>query len=137
MSLVSKTVSPGEKLTREQVAEVILQACPAKDYRDKKVLLIVPDGTRSAPVGLLFQTLHQQLGETTKALDVLIALGTHQPMSEAAICQRLEISEAERRETFRRVRFFNHAWNDPAALKRIGVIPADEISRLSNGPFAM
>jgi len=137
MSPISKTVSPGNALTSEQVAEVVAQACPVKDYRNRKVLLIVPDGTRSAPVGLLFQTLHRQIGEATQAFDVLIALGTHQPMSEAAICQRLEISEMERRETYRRVRFFNHAWNNPAALKRIGVIATEEISRLSNGLFAM
>ena len=137
MSPISKTVPPGNALTSEQVAEVVAQACPVKEYRNRKVLLIVPDGTRSAPVGLLFQTLHRQIGEATLAFDVLIALGTHQPMSETAICQRLEISEAERRETYRRVRFFNHAWNDPAALKRIGVIATEEISRLSNGLFAM
>src|SRR6058998_3524265 len=137
MSPISKTASPGSALTSEQVAELVAQTCPVKDYRNKKVLLIVPDGTRSAPVGLLFQTLHRQMSEATQVFDVLIALGTHQPMSETAIGQRLEISEAERRETYRRVRFFNHAWNDPSALKRIGVIPADEISRLSNGLFAM
>ena len=137
MSLVSKTAAPGHALTPDQVADVLAQACPPKDYRDKRLLLIVPDGTRSAPVGLLFQTLHRQMGEATQAFDVLIALGTHQPMSEPAICQRLEISETERRETYRRVRFFNHAWNDPAALKRIGVIATEEISRLSNGLFAM
>src|SRR5436190_7216594 len=134
--LLSKTASTST-LTHAQVRDLVEEACPAKDYRDKKVLLIVPDGTRSAPVVLLFQTLHQQVGEVTKTFDVLIALGTHQPMSETAICQRLEISESDRRESYRRVRFFNHAWNDPAALKRIGVIPADEISRLSNGLFAM
>src|SRR5207244_3416713 len=136
MTLVSKTALTCT-LTNAQVRDLIEEACPAKDYRDKRVLLIVPDGTRTAPVGLLFQTLYRQMGEVTKAFDVLIALGTHQPMSEAAICQRLEISEAERRETYRRVRFYNHAWNDPAALKRIGVIPVDEISRLSSGLFAM
>jgi len=137
MSPISKTASPGRALTPEQVAEVIAQACPAKDYRDKKVLLIIPDGTRTAPVGLLFQTLYRQMGDTTKAFDILIALGTHQPMSDAAICQRLEISTGERRETYRRVRFFNHAWNDPSSLRRIGVLPAGEISTLSNGLFAL
>src|SRR6266480_3613164 len=114
MSPISKTASPGRALTPEQVADVIAQACPAKDYRDKKVLLIIPDGTRTAPVGLLFQTLYRQVGDTTKAFDILIALGTHQPMSDAAICQRLEISEAERRDYFGAVRFFNHEWNNPA-----------------------
>src|SRR5438552_494787 len=136
MTLLSKTALTCT-LTYAQVRDLIEEACPAKDYRDKRVLLIVPDGTRSAPVGLLFQTLHRQMGEVTKAFDVLIALGTHQAMSETAVCQRLEISEAERRETYRGVRFFNHAWNDPAALKRIGVIAAEEIKRLSNGLFAM
>ncbi|PYJ81647.1 MAG: hypothetical protein DME22_20650 [Verrucomicrobia bacterium] len=137
MSPVYKTASVDSRLNREQVADVMAQACPAKDYRDKKVLVIVPDGTRTAPVGLLFQTLYRQIGETTKAFDILIALGTHQPMSEAAICRRLEISESERVETYRRIRFFNHAWNDPSALKCVGVIPAGEISKLSNGLFAM
>ena len=96
-----------------------------------------PDGTRTAPVGLLFQTLHQQIGGVTKAFDVLIALGTHQPMSEAAICQRLDISEAQRNETYRQVQFFNHAWDKPAALKQIGTIPGDEIKAMTDGLFAM
>jgi len=137
MSPVYKTAPAGSRLNPEQVADVMAQACPAKDYRDKKVLVIVPDGTRTAPVGLLFQTLYRQIGETSKAFDILIALGTHQPMSEAAICRRLEISESERAETYRRIRFFNHTWNNPSALKRVGVIPAGEISKLSNGLFAM
>src|SRR2546421_7672647 len=130
MSPVYKTASADSRLNREQVADVMAQACPAKDYRDKKVLVIVPDGTRTAPVGLLFQTLYRQIGETTKAFDILIALGTHQPMSEAAICRRLGISESDRTGMYRRIRFFNHAWNNPSALRRVGVIPAAEISRL-------
>ncbi len=137
MPVVSQIAPDGRRLTPQQVAEVIALACPAKDYRNKRVLLIVPDGTRTAPVGLLFQTLHGQLAEVTGAFDVLIALGTHQPMSEQAVCARLEISESERREAYRQVRFFNHAWNNPAALRRIGVIPADEIKELSGGLFAL
>src|SRR5262245_11242557 len=136
MTLLSKTSATGQ-VTDAQVRDLISEVCPAKDYRNKRVLLIVPDGTRSAPVGLLFQALHRQIGEATQAFDVLIALGTHQPMSERAIRQRLEISEPERRETYGRVRFFNHAWNDPAALKRIGVIAAEEIRQLSHGLFEM
>src|SRR5881296_3128849 len=101
MTLLTKTAFPGA-LTTAQVHDLIAQVCPAKDYRDKKVLLIVPDGTRTAPVGLLFRTLHGQFAEVTEAFDVLIALGTHQPMSEEAICRRLEITRAEREGRFRR-----------------------------------
>ncbi len=136
MNLIGKQAFPGQ-LGDAQVADVIARACLPDAYRDKRVLVIVPDATRTAPVGLLFQTLHRQIGAVTKALDVMIALGTHQPMSDAAICQRLEITEAERGGEYRRVQFFNHAWNSPAALREIGVIPAADISQLTNGLFAM
>src|SRR5437899_8035611 len=116
MSVVSKSAWPG-KLTDLQVAEVVGQALPVANYRDKRVLLIVPDHTRTAPVGLLFKAIFEQIGRATNALDVLVALGTHPPMSEEAIGDRLEISLAERRAQFARVRFFNHEWDNPAALK--------------------
>jgi nickel-dependent lactate racemase len=119
------------------VAELLAAVCPTKEYRNRKVLLIIPDGTRTAPIGLMFGALHQAIGSVTKAFDVLIALGTHQPMSEAAICQRLEITEAERRERYGGVRFFNHAWKDPGALRNLGTIGAEEIRELSGGRFAM
>jgi lactate racemase len=137
MSSIAQIAARGTSVTATQVAEVVAQACPVKDYKNKRVLVIVPDGTRTAPVGLLFKTLFAQIGEATTNFDVLIALGTHQAMSEAAICERLEISEAEHRSTYRKVRFFNHAWDNPDALKRIGTISAKEISELSGGLFSM
>src|SRR5436853_87216 len=133
----SRTAPSGSTVSPAEVAAIMNGACPAGDYRDKKILVIVPDATRTAPVGLLFRTLFEQIGGVTKNLDILIALGTHQPMSEAAICDRLEISAADRGGKYRSVRFFNHAWNDPSALKRVGVIPSAEISRLSEGLFGM
>ncbi len=135
--LISQTAPAGAGLSDDQVHRVVAQACPATKYTGKKVLLIVPDGTRTAPVGLLFKALHREIGSATQALDVLIALGTHQPMSEAAICQRLEISPEERAGQFGRVRFYNHAWNNPAALTKVGVIPASDIAQLTDGRFAM
>lgn len=134
---ISQTAPTGGALTAVQVADVLSQACPAKEYRGKKVLLIVPDGTRTAPVGLLFQTLHRQIAAVTGAFDVLVALGTHPPMSEDAICRRLDISASERSSTYARVKFHNHAWNDPAALTKIGSIPAAEIANLTGGLFSM
>src|SRR6185503_2943641 len=98
---------------------------------------IIPDATRTAPVGLLFKTIHEQIVAAAAALDILVALGTHQPMSEAAICERLEITLEQRQSAYRKVKFFNHAWNDPGALKNVGTIPASEINELSGGLFAM
>jgi lactate racemase len=124
-------------VTREQVAALLACACPPDSFRDQRLLLIIPDGTRTAPVGLIFKTLFAQLGGAARSLDVLVALGTHQPMTEEAICGRLEISLAERRSTYARVQFFNHEWDNPAALKNIGTIPARDIEELSGGLFSM
>lgn len=120
-----------------EVTELVAQACPAKEYRGKRVLLIVPDATRTAPIGVVFKALFEQIGVATARLDVMIALGTHPAMSEAAICQRLEISGEQRAGKYRTVRFFNHEWDNSAALRHIGTIPAAEISELSGGLFAI
>src|SRR5437763_1206242 len=133
--VICETASDG--VTADQVASIVARACPASCYANQRVLLIVPDGTRTAPVGMIFQALHRQIGSLAAAFDVLIALGTHQPMSDAAICERLGITEAGHRERYREVHFFNHHWDDPASLQNIGTIPAAEISALTNGLFAM
>jgi lactate racemase len=134
---ISRTSPTGSYLTREQVLEVINEACPPSEYRGKRVLLIVPDATRTCPLGIFFEGIFDQIGAAVAALDVMIALGTHQPMSEEAICHRLEISLEERRAKYGSVRLFNHEWNNPLALKRIGTISADEIKDESGGLFAM
>ena len=120
-------------LTEKDVRRLIAQACPAKDYHGKKILLIVPDGTRTCPLGLLFAGLHAQIGAATTAFDVLIALGTHPPMSEDAICARLEITPEERRTTYGTVRFFNHEWDNPAALRHIGDLSMEDTRALTGG----
>lgn len=137
MSALTATAPTDGILPDDQVAEVVAQTLPAGDYAGKRVLLIVPDGTRTAPVGLLFKSIFNQIGETTAALDVMIALGTHQPMSEEGICGRLEITTSERADKYRSVEFINHQWDNPDALKNIGTISSDEIKELSGGLFEM
>ena len=136
MNLISQSAFPG-KLADVRVAALVGQALPAADYRGKKMLLIVPDHTRTAPVGLLFKTIFDQIGAVTKHLDVLVALGTHPAMTEDAICQRLEITLDERSATYNKVRFFNHEWNNPAALKEVGVLTSADVKELTGGLFAM
>lgn len=135
--LVASCAPATHNVTPAQVAEVVAKTCPAESYRGKKVLLIIPDGTRTAPVGLMFKALHAQIGAVAGAFDILVALGTHAPMSEEAICQRLEISTAERSGAYAKVVFHNHAWDNPSALREVGTLTAAEISALTGGLFAM
>ncbi len=137
MNVLSLAANPGQSLGDENISKLVGDALPIEDYRGQKILLIVPDHTRTAPVGLLFKNIHRQIGEATAALDVMIALGTHPPMDEEAICKRLEISPEERREEYAKVKFHNHEWNNPNALREIGVIPASDIAELSGGRFEM
>ncbi len=135
--ILSRVASEEHALDEEEIAGLVADACPEAGYHGKRVLLIVPDGTRTAPVGTVFKAIHDRVGGVTKALDVLVALGTHQPMTEEAICKRLDISEQERHKQYRDVRFFNHEWDNPEALKHIGTISGDEIRELTSGRFAI
>ena len=136
-NVISHVAPAGGSVTPEQVREVVAQACPAKDYHGKRVLLIVPDATRTAPVGTLFKTLHAQIGAATAVCDVMFALGTHPPMGEDAMLQRLEITADERRGAYGRVRLLNHEWDNPDALQTVGTMGAPEISALTDGLFSM
>jgi len=133
----SLLAAPGAAVSTAQIQQLVAHACPAKDYAGRRVLLIVPDSTRTAPIGPFFRALHRQIAAAAAVFDVMIALGTHQPMSEEAICHRIGITPAERQADFGRVRLFNHEWDNPAALRNLGRIPAEEIATLSGGLFAM
>jgi nickel-dependent lactate racemase len=127
----------GAVVTADQVRDLVARMAPAADYRGKRVVLIIPDGTRTAPVGLMFKTLFAQLAPVTQKFDVMLALGTHPAMSAADINTRVEITAEERATTYGAVEFINHEWDNPAALRDLGSIPAAEISELSAGLFAM
>jgi len=133
----SLRASPGKSLTAEEVQGLVDAYFDAADLAGKRLLLIVPDATRTAPVGTVFKAVHARMGQEAAALDVMIALGTHPPMSEEAICKRLEITHSERAGIYGKVRFFNHEWDNPAMLHTIGNIPAAEIAELSGGLFSM
>jgi len=137
MHTLQITAPPGESITTAQTAAIAGRAFPAEDYRSRRILLIVPDHTRSAPIGQVFKAVHDVLGPLAAKIDVMIALGTHPPMSEEAICERLEITMEERHGKFAAVQFLNHAWDRADALTEIGVIPESEIGELSGGLFAM
>ena len=135
MSIISKTAPEGQSLDAAGAAALVAEALSVENYRGQRILLIVPDSTRTAPVGLIFKSIHREIGNTAEVLDVMIALGTHPPMSEEAICERLEISLEERHGQYANVKFHNHEWDNPETLQEIGVIPAAEIAELSEGRF--
>ncbi|MGC1272291.1 MAG: lactate racemase domain-containing protein [Planctomycetaceae bacterium] len=126
-------------LSESDIRTWIAANVPAADYRGKRVLLVIPDGTRTAPLPLLFSALSDHLGPVVKQLDAIVALGTHQPMSEAAIRKLLGISDDSGglRPPLANVGLFNHEWDNPARLATIGTLTAEDTASLSDGRLSL
>ncbi len=125
--------STTETLTVEDVQQLIMQACDPVPLDGKRVLVIIPDGTRTAPIPLIFRLLYEQLGRRVARLDYLIALGTHLLMTGDAIDRLVGVTAREREEHYPNVQIFNHYWAQPEMLKTIGVISRQEAERLTDG----
>lgn len=97
----------------------------------RRVLVIIPDGTRTMPMAEMFGVIGRALGTRVAALDYLVALGTHPPMSDAQLSRLLGQQVVDGRIGATRV--FNHRWDDPATFAPLGTIPKAEIERLTEG----
>ena len=85
-----------ETLGEASIQELLARGLDGVALDGKRVLVIIPDGTRTAPIPLLFRLLYEQIGRRVARLDYLIALGTHPPMSDEAIDQLVGVTAAER-----------------------------------------
>ncbi len=120
-------------LEEAEAREIIARGFATCEVAGKRVLVLIPDGTRTAPVPLLFRLIYDVVGEQAAALDYLIALGTHQPMNEEAIARRVGVTADELAADYAGVHIYNHRWDDPDALATLGVIPAEEVVNLTGG----
>ena len=125
--------SPERLLTEAEVIDLVSEFVERERLAGKRVLAIIPDNTRSAPIGLLFRELYGLLARQPGRLDFLIALGTHPPMTEGAIDVRLGVSYGERAARYPNVRVFNHRWKDPDQLQPVGTIPGERVAEISGG----
>lgn len=131
--ILAQHSSPDRALDEAAVRALLHQAWRPDSFAGKRLLVIVPDGTRSAPIALFFRLLYELLGEQVEALDYLIALGTHRPMSGAAIDHLVGVEASERARRFPKSRVFNHEWWRPDTFFEAGTVEADEVVALSHG----
>jgi len=97
----------------------------------KRVLTIIPDGTRTMPMPLMFRLLQAEIGPRAAACDYLVALGTHPLMSEAQLSCLMGQPVVDGQ--CGKARVFNHRWDLPDTLIDLGSIPADEVAKSSGG----
>lgn len=116
-----------EKFLSENEINLLVRESLASEALDgKKVLVIIPDLTRTAPIPLFFRLISEELRHRAGKLDYLVALGTHQPLNEKELCQLVGISAEERQSTYGDIGIFNHEWNRPDTFFQAGVITLDE-----------
>jgi nickel-dependent lactate racemase len=124
-------------LAEDEVRSVTAEFFKTWDLSGKRVLVLIPDGTRTMPMPLFFKLIFESLNGKVAALDYLIALGTHGAMSEEAINHLVGVSAEERAGKYANVNIFNHRWDLPETLVTVGTITLEETRALSNGMLSM
>lgn len=117
-------------LEEREIREIVARAAAALDRRWRRILVLVPDGTRTMPLPFLAGLLEEELGPATDALDFLVALGTHRPMSDEQLSRLF--GRPVRNGRMGRSRVFNHS-AAPEALTQVGTIPAAEVAEITGG----
>ena len=121
-------------LTDAEIGDVVERALEALQVDGRRVLVIVPDLTRTMPLPRMVDLFEAGLGARVAALDYLVALGTHPPLNDAALTRLLGRHVAGGQMGRRRV--FNHEWHHADAFVTLGTIPAREIAVLTEGRCA-
>jgi len=130
--VVSGTKERGT-FTDAELSQLMARGLENYDLDGKRVIVIIPDGTRSGPVHRFFQSFSRLIGDRVSALDFLIALGTHRPMSRMDIREHLHLEPGGLEEQYPDIRVMNHRWDDPDTFVTLGNIPASDIAEISNG----
>jgi len=120
-------------LTETDVSQLVQDVFAGAAVDGKKILCIIPDLTRTAPIDIMFRTVYQELAHRAQLLDFIVALGTHPPLTDEAINHRVGITSAERQSRYPKARFFNHRWKDLGQLQAAGTFSAAEVAELSGG----
>ena len=130
---VIQAVSESGVLTHDAAREVLAQGLGGR-FTGQRMLVLIPDHTRTLPLPALFRMVVEILHDV-RQLDFMVALGTHPPLAEESLCRLVGISADERRTSFRHVGLLNHAWDDPEALTSLGIIDRDEIKLIAGASW--
>jgi nickel-dependent lactate racemase len=125
-----QATAPDKQLLDDDTIRQTLTAGLEGKHTGQKVLILIPDHTRTIPLPQLFSILVKILHDA-KQLDFMVALGTHPPLSEAQLLKLVGITADERQTTYKHIGLFNHDWDKPGALTQIAVLPQSQIQEIA------
>jgi lactate racemase len=123
------TVLLSEKAVKQKITDGLNQL----PLSNKRVLVLIPDPTRTMPLPLFFRTIVATLKGRVAQLDFMVALGTHPELSQNELLSLVGLTEKEKETNYPNVNLFNHAWQDPEMLTSVGEISLTEIEQISGG----
>jgi nickel-dependent lactate racemase len=127
------TAPAGSLLTEDQIVQTLSTALSGQFAR-RRVLVLIPDQTRSLPLPFLFRQLVAILDDTAQ-LDFMVALGTHPPPSDEALNRLVGIVPEECSATIARVGLLTHAWDDRQALATLSVFDDEQIRQIAGSSW--
>ena len=130
MGIIAQAIAhETETLDSETITQTLHHGLE-QQYTNQRVLVLIPDHTRTLPLPFLFRQLVTILHDV-KQLDFMVALGTHPPLSEESLCQLVGITPSERKSTYQKIGLLNHDWENPDTLVEIGVLTKAQIQAIA------
>lgn len=123
-----RSLTPEGALTSGELSEFLSESLAGFANASERVLVIIPDDTRTIPMPEIYAGICRELAPRVKKLSFLIALGTHPSMTDTELDAHLGMGW-QRSDVF----VHQHDWQSADGLVDLGTIPASEIETLSNG----
>ncbi|HEX4019056.1 MAG TPA: lactate racemase domain-containing protein [Frankiaceae bacterium] len=130
---IAEVGGPQTVLTDDEVDGFVRAQLAGAALDGRSVCVLVPDATRSCPLPLLLSAVHGALHGRVSRLTVLVALGTHAAMSDAALAAHLGYPPGEAGAVYSQTSIVSHAWWEPSTFVDVGVLSAERIAELSGG----
>lgn len=121
---VATVGGPHQLLDESAVRAFVRANLDRLDLDGRSLCVVVPDATRNCPLPLLMSAISDAVRERVTCCRVVVALGTHAPMSDEAMATLVGEPTLDIR---------NHQWWDETTFAHVGTLDSATVSRLSDG----
>jgi lactate racemase len=115
---------PGQILDPDVVRSFVRAQVAGLNLAGRSLCVVIPDGTRQCPLPLLLQAIEEGVDGRASACIAVVALGTHAPMSDAAVAALVGSASLPTH---------NHRWWEDDTFVHVGTLPGELVTELSGG----
>lgn len=121
--------APGTVLDEDRIMAALDRGLTGK-FTNQRVLVLIPDHTRTVPLPLLFRGVMRSLDDAA-AVTVMVALGTHVPLDDDHLLRLVGLTAEEKAGRYPNVRIVNHAWYEAGTLVSIGTLSQARVKEIA------